>query len=162
MAINVNIIPGDRKRIPRRSSSGRRTAFMGMVPMIFPSTRIPSACFATDVTSMSSLLSGVKSFIELGRRRLIRQLDRRVGRRRDVEGVEGERYHAEKAGGRDDVGQPFLAQLFDGGVITGIAELRAREQFGDHVIDRLLRSSAGILVMPSSLIIYGRGPAGHF
>src|SRR5690606_33636241 len=58
----ARIRPGFTKRRPARSSAGRRTAFIGMVPMILPSiTRLPSRA-VTRLTSMSTVLSGVYSF----------------------------------------------------------------------------------------------------
>ncbi len=55
----ANMLRKLNRRNARRNSRGVNTAFIGMVPMIMPSTTSPSGDDAIDVISISSTLSGV-------------------------------------------------------------------------------------------------------
>src|SRR6185312_14887633 len=63
MAMRLAIIFRLRSEKPRRSSDGRSTALIGIAPMIVPSISRPSGCERTAVTSIRSVLSGVKNFM---------------------------------------------------------------------------------------------------
>ena len=59
MVTSVQTSPGLRKRMPFLNSLARSTARIGIVPMIVPSISMPFSWGVSEVTSISSVLSGV-------------------------------------------------------------------------------------------------------